>query len=114
MIQNGKLSAGHARALVGARNPEELAAVIVSRGLSVRQTEKLVQQATEGKLKPKKKRGFLQKDVDILALEQKITTQLGLKVVIDGDGPAGTLTISYKTLDQLDDVIKRLARAPVK
>lgn len=114
MIQSGMLSAGHARALVGARNPEELAGLIVKRSLSVRQTEKLVQQATEGKLKSpaKKIKGFAQKDVDLLALEQKLTTTLGMKVTVEGAGASGKLVVEYKTLDQLDDIIARLSVTP--
>src|SRR5690606_16829366 len=111
MVQNGTLSAGHARALVGAKDPAGLADTIQKRGLSVRQTEKLVQQAAEGKARAvtKKKSAFIQKDVDILALEQRTTSQLGLKVAIDDASGQGRLIIEYKSLDQLDDVLARLA-----
>jgi ParB family chromosome partitioning protein len=111
MIQTGQLTAGHARALVGAKNPEELAGTIVKRSLSVRQTEKLVQQSTEGKLKAKtkKQKTFVQKDVDTLALEKKLESTLGLKVTIQMNGTgAGKLEIEYKNLDQLDGVTRRL------
>jgi ParB family chromosome partitioning protein len=111
MVLKGDLSAGHARALVGAKNPDELADIISRRNLSVRQTEQLVQKSAEGKLRPpKKSKSFVQKDVDILALEQKLTSTLGLKIQIEGTGSAGKLVIEYKKLDQLDDVIKRLTR----
>jgi len=114
MVQAGILSAGHARTLVNAKNPEELAGAIVKRGLSVRQTEKLVKQLEAGKPKPKsmQTKGFAQKDVDILALEQKITSQLGMRVTIDSNGPAGRLIVDYKTLEQLDDIIARLSQTP--
>jgi ParB family chromosome partitioning protein len=116
MVQGGKLTAGHARTLVGAKNPEEIAAAIVKRNLSVRQAEKLVQGVTEKKTRLTKIKGFVQKDVDILALEQKVTTQLGLKVVVESannakNPGAGRLMIEYKSLEQLDDVIKRLLGA---
>jgi len=111
MVQDGRLTAGHARALVGAKNPEELAGVIVTRGLNVRQAEALVQKSTEGKLKPKRK-AFVEKDVDVLALEEMTTSKLGLKVTIEGQGAAGRLIIEYKNLDQLDDVIARLGQLP--
>lgn len=107
LVQNGILSAGHARTLIGAKNPEELASVIIKRHLSVRQAEKLAQAAIEGKRKPAKRRAFVQKDVDILALEEKITATLGLRVSIEGT-PEGKITLQYKSLDQLDDVIARL------
>jgi len=112
MVQNGSLSAGHARALVGSKNPDELADLIVRRGLNVRQVEALVQKAEEGKLKPKKKKGFVQKDVDVLALEELVSGKLGLKVVIDSHGQSGRLSIEYKNLDQLDDLVSRLGQAP--
>lgn len=114
MIQNGSLSAGHARALVGAKNPDELAGLVVRRGLNVRQIEALVQKAEEGKLKPKKQKGFVQKDVDVLALEELISGKLGLKVAIDSYGQSGRLTVEYKNLDQLDDLISRLGQAPAR
>lgn len=117
MVQSGALSAGHARNLVGHKEAEQMAAVIVKRGLSVRQTEKMVQQLEAGdKKKPAglKTKGFAQKDVDILALEQKMSTLLGTKVVIDGEGSSGKLVVEYKNLDHLDDYIARLSRAPQK
>lgn len=114
MIQNGSLSAGHARALIGAKNPEELADLIQRRGLNVRQIEALVQKSADGKLKPnnKKAQRFIQKDVDVLALERLTSDKLGLNVTIDSVGAAGRLTIEYKTLDQLDDLLARLGQTP--
>jgi ParB family chromosome partitioning protein len=113
MIQNGSLSAGHARALIGAKNPEELADLIQRRGLNVRQIEALVQRSADGKLKPgKKAQRFIQKDVDVLALERLTSDKLGLNVTIDSVGPAGRLTIEYKSLDQLDDLLARLGQTP--
>lgn len=117
-IQSGLLSAGHARTLIGAKNPEELADAIMKRNLSVRQAEKLAQKVAGGKAKvtPKTK-GFKQKDVDILALEQKMTTTLGLRVTIEqaGEGKtAGRLIVDYKSYEQLDDVLARLSVTPAK
>lgn len=113
-LQAGALSAGHARALVGAKNAEEIAESVIKRGLSVRQTEKLVAQ-TENKGAAKTKGGkrpaFQQKDVDILALEEKMTSLLGLRVTIEGDAE-GKLVIEYKSLEQLDDVLARLSSLP--
>lgn len=112
MVQSGALSAGHARALVGAKDPEALAGLITRRNLSVRQTEALVQKSSEGKLKPPRKKGFVEKDVDVLALEELTTSKLGMRVTIASNGPAGTLSIEYKTLDQLDDLLARLGQVP--
>lgn len=117
MVLTGDISAGHARALVGAKNPDELADAIMKRSLSVRQTEQLVQKSTDGKLKAKTKKakGFTEKNVDILALEQKITSTLGLKTQLDtqNNGASGKVIVEYKSLDQLDDLVLRLT-APRK
>ena len=112
-LQNGTLSAGHARALIGAKDADAIAQTIVARGLSVRQTEKLVAKASEGRLKPSKKAvKFVQKDIDILALEEKLASALGLRVTIDhAEKGKGRLTIDYTSLDQLDDVVAKLTTA---
>lgn len=114
LITTGALSAGHARALVTAPNAEEVANIVVKRSLSVRQTEKLIQGLLSGgkKAPSSKKPTFVKKDVDTLALEEKMVSLLGLKVTIDASGSAGKITIEYKTLDQLDDVLARLSSAP--
>ncbi len=117
-VQEGTLSAGHARALLGCPAADEIAQTVIKRGLSVRQTEKLVQGAIGGKVKkaakPQARKGLVFKDVDVLALEEKISSILGMRVTINGEGPAGTLVVDYKSLEQLDDVVARLSRAPVK
>jgi ParB family transcriptional regulator, chromosome partitioning protein len=101
-INEGLLSAGHARALVATENPHALAQKIISLGLSVRQAEDLTR--TEGQLaKPKK-----EKDADTRALEKAISSLLGLVVDIRHKGPAGEMVIRYKTLEQLEDVSRRL------
>ena len=119
MVQRGELSAGHGRALLGAEAPEALAKKVVARGLNVRQTERLVQKSrparaeTEATERPG--RGTA-KDPDTLALERDLTALLGLKVAIDihgrGGGQGGALTIHYQTLEQLDEVLRRLSHAP--
>ncbi len=117
MIADGKLSAGHARALITAKDPVALAREVVSKGLSVRETERLAARAEgfdDGKKRAGKNigkvKGLVTKDVDTLACEEKLSSKLGLRVTIDvqGQGPAGRLVIDYKTLDQLDAVIKKL------
>lgn len=118
MMEEGLLSAGHARTLIGNANAELLAGMIVKRGLSVRQAERLAQ---AGEMPSKKKmpakeqmkpKGLVFKDVDILALEKDVSARLGMKVLVDSEGVEGFVTIEYKSLEQLDDVIARLSRAP--
>ena len=109
-IRAGKLSAGHARALLGQPDPEALAQAIVDQGLSVRQAEAVVQErATQaGKSPMRRPRG--EKDADTVALEKRLSDALGLVVTIAHRGNGGELKIRYKTLDQLDGVIRRIER----
>lgn len=110
MISDGKLSAGHARNLINAPDPERLAREIVEGGLNVRDAEKKAQSA---KGKPGKAPAPPpRKDADTRALEEKVTNQLGLAVTIDHKGDAGgKVTIAYTNLEQLDDVMARLGRS---
>ena len=106
MIDAGALTMGHARALLRAKEPEKLAATIVSRGLNVRQAERLAAAA-----KPAgKTRSARPKDANIAALERELGDKLGLAVSIAHHGESGTLAISYRTLEQLDDLLHRLSR----
>jgi ParB family chromosome partitioning protein len=110
MIETGELTAGHARTVIGAADPEGLARVIVAKGLNVRQAEKL---AKSGLPPTKPRRGRRDKDSDTLALERDVSNALGLMVTIrsrNDDRHAGTLSIDYQSLDQLDDVLQRLSR----
>ena len=109
-INTGKLSAGHARMLVGQPNAEEIAEDIINRGLNVRQVE--AQARKSGKeqareLKPKR-RGA--KDADTVALEKRVSDALGLQVGVDHRGGWGILHIHYSNLEQLDEVLRRLER----
>lgn len=109
LVKEGKLSAGHARALVTAENPLEIAKRIISNGLSVRETEKLVKTPNDSK-KPRVKK-VTAKDADTVALEKDLAASLKMKVVVDHrnkDG-AGTVTINYKDMDQLDQICQRLS-----
>lgn len=108
LVEKGDLSAGHARALIGAANAEALAAEIVAKGLNVRQAERLAKAQSD---KPHRAaKSAKEKDVDCLALERDLTTLLGLKVSIDAQGQGGRLSIQYQTLEQLDDLLQRLGR----
>ena len=108
MLELGTLSAGHARALLNAPDPVELAQQAVEKGLNVRQVEALVK---KGPAEPKPPRPTQEKDSNTIALERDLADQLGLKVSIKFDGHKGSVTVNYKNLDQLDDVIARL-KAP--
>jgi ParB family chromosome partitioning protein len=115
LVQDGKISAGHARALINAKDPDSIARLIVAQGLSVRDAEKLAQaDHGAGQGASKKKKAFIQKDVDILALEQTLARQLGLKVEIHHSPTGGHITVQYKKMEQLDDVIARLKQTPQK
>ena len=103
-IADGRLSAGHARTLVGQPNPEELARAIVEKGLNVRQAESLRQERAPAKTGESKPR----KDADTAAVEKRLSDALGLAVQIRHGARGGTLQIKYRSLDQLDAVIRRL------
>jgi ParB family transcriptional regulator, chromosome partitioning protein len=107
LLDDGKLSAGHARALLGTDSSLPLAEMVINQGLNVRQTEKLVQKSNAPK-KPLRAKPV--KDPDTVVLENDITNLLGLKTEIDFKGNRGTLTVQYKTLEQLDDILERLSR----
>jgi ParB family transcriptional regulator, chromosome partitioning protein len=111
-IQEGKLTAGHARMLIGEANAEELAADIVARGLNVREVESMARERAHksGKKQTggKRARGASEKDADTLALERRLSDATGFVVTINDRDGAGTLSIRYETLEQLDDIIARL------
>ena len=102
-LDDGELSAGHARALLGAPDPAALAAEVVRRGLNVRATERLVQRRSKP-LRPKPRR----RDADTLALERDLAAHLGLRVTVAPRQRGGSLTLHYTSLDQLDRVLRLL------
>lgn len=109
MIETGDLSAGHARALISARDQVVLAKDIVRRGLNVRQTEALVRAAQNRSNSPKKKASSDKLgNADVQALEKELERIVGLKIKIKSEGRSGSLTLYYTDLDQLDAVIQRL------
>ena len=108
MVQNGELTAGHARALLTADDPVGLARKVIDMGLNVRQTEELAR-TIEGSAKNQRKEP-VEKDADLLSLEEEISEKIGLRVAIKPQGKKGTVAIHYQTLDQLDDVLRRLRR----
>ena len=111
-IHAGKLSAGHARMLVGQPNAEQLAEEIVTRGLNVRQVEAMAREVAEktakGSANGRKAQSRAAKNANVLALEKRISDALGLAVSIDHRDRGGVLSIRYRSLDQLDEVLRRL------
>jgi len=107
-IGEGKISAGHARMLVGQPDPERLAREIVERGLNVRQVEAMAQERAHASGRAVKARQRGTKDADTAALEKRLSDALGLSVTIDHRGQGGVLSIRYRGVEQLDAVIRRL------
>lgn len=133
LVVKGDLSAGHARALLGAADPEKTAKLVLDKGLNVRQVEQMVRQtaqSSEGRPKnhpntdnspqpqalkalevPQLQPSDVNKDPDTVALEADIASVLGLYVDIRHFGEqGGDVTIRYETLEQLDDICRRLSR----
>ncbi|MFL5044124.1 MAG: ParB/RepB/Spo0J family partition protein [Xanthobacteraceae bacterium] len=110
-LAENKISAGHARALLGQPDPEALARAIVEKGLNVRQLEALTQErASKAGKAPKRARPRVEKDADTVVLEKRLSDALGLVVAIEHRGDGGELRIRYRSLEQLDAVIGRLER----
>lgn len=111
-VREGKLSAGHARALINTPDPSQLADIAFVDGLSVRETEALARRATEGP-KPVKAKAVARAgegSADVVALQQDLADALGLKVELNDRSGRGELTIRYGSLEQLDDLCRRLMR----
>lgn len=109
MMRDGRLTAGHARALITTEDPVNLARQVVARGLSVRETERLAKRPLKGsgvaRSVPRS-----DKDADTRVLEQDLSANLKMKVVIDHKGQdGGNLVINYKTLEQLDELCQILS-----
>jgi ParB family transcriptional regulator, chromosome partitioning protein len=109
-VSQGRISMGHARALIGAPDCEGLAAQVEQRGLSVRETEQLVRKSKKGDDTPVARRAAVAtKDADIAALEQQLADILGVKVEIAHADSGGILSLRYSNLDQLDMLCQRLS-----
>jgi ParB family chromosome partitioning protein len=106
MVTRGELTAGHARTLITAEDPAQLARQIVDEGLSVREAEALSQRGAPPRKAPETKAA---RDADTVALEKRLSDALGMNVTIDHRDQGGRLEIRYKTLEQLDLVIARLS-----
>ncbi|MBL4603730.1 MAG: ParB/RepB/Spo0J family partition protein [Emcibacteraceae bacterium] len=111
LMGDGLISMGHARALITADNPEELAKLVIRDSLSVRQTEKMAKTLKTGEMgnKSSKLKAGTSKDADTIAFENELSTAIGLKIELDSqNGEAGVLKIYYKSLEQLDDICLKL------
>lgn len=118
MLESGQLSMGHARALLGIPNAVELARDIIKKGLNVRQAEQIGRDAQGYQKKTVSRAGSPAayrpplsggaKDPDILALEETLSENLGLKVSINDRGQSGEIVIAYTSLSQLDEILRRL------
>lgn len=117
-LSAGDISMGHARSLITADNAEELVQEVIKKDLSVRQTEALLAQSKGVDRQTRARVGLRseekpKKDADTVALENDISNALGMAVSIDSkDGKKGKISIEFKTLDQLDEVLHRLAHFP--
>jgi len=110
-LTDGKLSAGHARALIGHDDAQKLADHIVRNGLSVRDAERIAKQGLTKPKSPKTARISSEKDADTLQIEGELSAAIGMKVTIDHkpDAEGGRMMIDYKNLDQLDDLLRALS-----
>ncbi len=113
LLESEALSAGHARALITAEDPVALARIVVKKGLSVRETEALAKKGLGAKPAKSVARPKPEKDADTAALEGDLSANLGLKVEVSHDSgkESGRLVISYKTLDELDELCRVLTRS---
>jgi len=110
MLSAGSLSAGHARALITTSDPSSLARTIVSKGMSVRDAERLAQNDIKSQGMPQLETKSVEKDSDTLALERTLTDALGLDVKINHRGGSGQVRINYRNLEQLEEVCRLLER----
>ncbi len=114
LVRAGKLSAGHARTLIGSSKASELGAQIVAKGLSVRETERLMKKQDSERPTTAKVARPVEKDADTRALEADLSANLKLPVRIDhaAGGETGELTIRYSSLDDLDRLCRLLSQLP--
>ena len=106
-IEDGSLTAGHARSLIATESPTDLADKIIALNLTVRQAEDLARGQSPKTSKSVKS----EKDADTRALEKNLSEALGLGVAIKHNGIGGAVNIQYKNLDQLDEIVRRLTGA---
>jgi len=113
MVADGRLSMGHARALITAPDAEALAHEVIARDLSVRETEKLARAGKAPARRAAPAQPSTPADADVGALERQLGDILGLKVSIEHGDKGGRISVAYSTLDQLDLVCQRLSGEPI-
>ena len=104
LLDEGKISVGQARPLIGLNDAESVAKLIIKRGLNARQAERLAKGFGR-----KRRLALVAKDTDTAALEQSLEQATGYKVKIAFDGKGGAVTVAYSSLEQLDDIVRRLS-----
>jgi len=109
-VLHGRLSAGHARALITAENADALAEEVIAKGLSVRQTEALVREEQAGPKAAPAPKARPHPNADTLSLEQDLQEALGLNVRLDDRGGKGELRLTYASLEQLDELCRKLMK----
>jgi ParB family chromosome partitioning protein len=110
LLAGGQISAGHARALLAVADPDALANRIVAEGLTVRDIERLGENASK---KPRPRKGAAPVDADTAALQNKLSLELGTKVTIRHSGESGEIRIAFREFDQLDDLCRRLCQSSI-
>jgi len=112
MLQDGRLSAGHGRALLSAEDPEALAQTVVRKDLNVRQTEALVKKRLKTAATGDAAAATPARDPNTLAMERQLSEKLGLTVKINHHGERGEVRIAFTSLDQFDEILNRLNQQP--
>lgn len=114
MVREGRLTAGHARALITADQPSVLAQQVIQKGLSVRDTEALAKKGNDSTRRTSGIRQTGEKDADTRALEADLSAHLGMRVIIDhgSAGEGGVISVRYITLDDLDQICRALSVIP--
>jgi len=107
-LSEGKLTAGHARALLAHDDPEKLAKAIVDGGMNVRDVEALTPNERKTSKTKAGAKAKPSKSADVRSLEKKLVDQLGMSVAINNRGAKGEMKIKYKTLEQLDALCRKL------
>ena len=113
MVADGRLSMGHARALIGYLEAEALADRAIAEGLSVRAVEAIVKKTKNRSATPSGSTNIAAPNADIALLERQLGDLLGLKVAITHEGGTGRVAVDYATLDQLDMICQRLSAGPI-
>ena len=113
MVNDGSLSMGHARCLIGLDNAEEIAQRIIANDLSVRKTEELVagnknNNSPSKTRKPKKaEMNYMEQDEDLIMLSESLSEKFGVKVVVENSNNGGRISIYYSNLEDLDSILTK-------